>query len=161
MNQKPMSPIQILNQKEELFKFNQKQLQHTEYIHKELLKTKLYTNAKTIPASVLSEHKNQIDTFKRNFTQAAASETQSQTVQLTEKPKRDLKEIIEQHAQIQRRRRLSMSPQSEKLKTNKLHRSMSPDLMSLHNKPLQSLVRPIQAMMADRKRASVAKQKML
>jgi hypothetical protein len=54
-----------------------------------------------------------------------------------------------------------MSPQSEKLKTNKLHKSMSPDLMSLHNKPLQSLIRPIQAMMADRKRASVAKQKML
>ncbi len=54
-----------------------------------------------------------------------------------------------------------MSPQSEKLKTNKLVRSMSPDLMSLHNKPLQSLIRPIQAMMADRKRASLVKQRML
>ena len=73
---------------------------------------------------------------------------------MTEKPKRDLKEIIEQHAAIQRKRKLLQSPQSEKLKTNKLVRSLSPDLMSMHNKPLPNLVRPIQAMMAYRKRAN-------
>jgi len=36
---------------------------HTDYVHNVMSKFGLYTSAKTIPASVLSEHKNQVDTF--------------------------------------------------------------------------------------------------
>jgi hypothetical protein len=37
----------------------------------------LKTSAKTIPASVLSEHKNQVDTFMRNFMKVTDSEVPS------------------------------------------------------------------------------------
>jgi len=72
---------------------------------------------KTIPANVLSEHKNQVETFERNFLKTPmktyyASEDEKQfkfnksaerlfTDKTTQQnTKMDVKEIIEQHAEI-------------------------------------------------------------
>lgn len=54
---------------------------------------------------------------------------------------------------------MMMSPaQSEQVKTKKLMPSHSPDKISLqHNKPLPGLIRPVQAMMIDRKQSQRTK----
>ena len=68
MNQiKPASPIKIVNEKELKQKNKAAQRIHTDFVHNVIDKFHLYTSAKTIPASVLSEHKNQVDTFSRTF----------------------------------------------------------------------------------------------
>lgn len=64
---KPTSPIKIQNEKEMIMKDKATQRVHTDFVHGVIGKFNLYTSAKTIPASVLSEHKNQVDTFQRNF----------------------------------------------------------------------------------------------
>lgn len=81
------------------------------------------------------------DTNKRNDTAADTG------TEMTRKPKRDLKEIIEMHAEIQRakqRQLHEMSPLSERV----VRKRASP---LGHNKPLPSMIRPVQAMMLDRK----------
>jgi hypothetical protein len=60
---KASSPIKVQNEKEMMMQDKAQQRIHTDYVHNVMSKFGLYTSAKTIPASVLSEHKNQVDTF--------------------------------------------------------------------------------------------------
>lgn len=52
------SPLKLINHAEQLAKNLAQQQIHTNFVHKVLCKDEVYTSAKTIPASVLSEHKN-------------------------------------------------------------------------------------------------------
>ena len=90
----------------------QQRKEHADYISQVLNKYGTYTSAKTIPTSVYTEHKNQVDTFSRNFMNgpdyqyasdgSKRNETAADSMtEQTRKPKRDLKEIIELHAEIQ------------------------------------------------------------
>jgi hypothetical protein len=55
---KPTSPIKIQNKKEMIMKDKAQQKGHTDFVHGIVARFGLYTSAKTIPASVLCEHKN-------------------------------------------------------------------------------------------------------
>ena len=68
---KPASPLKLMNIAEQQAKDKCQQKVHTNFVHNVLGKFSLYTSAKTIPVSVSSEHKNQVDTFQRNFAKVA------------------------------------------------------------------------------------------
>lgn len=68
---KPASPIKHVNIAEKQAKDKAQRIVHTNFVHNVLGKFGMYTSAKTIPVSVSSEHKNQVDTFARNFAKVA------------------------------------------------------------------------------------------
>ena len=62
-----VKPLEYFSEKELVQKDRAASQEHSDFINNVIEKYSLYTSVKYIPAALVCEHKNQVDTFKRNF----------------------------------------------------------------------------------------------